>query len=255
MPTVRLSSIYEKSFHLHRMNDNEDLNLYYKKFLNKLSKISLKIFLPLLTLIYLFTLFLCRLFLFNQTHLTFDIRTILSLIGLISTFLLLFLVRLHTKWQSLWCFTRLFLLTILIVPLILTYQTNQYHILFSAISITLIYSLLTFTLVQSLIISLSISILHLTLWYFNNFDRIHWKSFEFLSLIIFHLIINLAGLYTYIKSIRHIRTHFHLYEENLHEKNKYNVDCKKLNTIIGYCQQTQQFHGRLSKISNGFNIK
>lgn len=237
------------------MNDNEDLNLYYKKFLNKLSKISLKIFLPLLILIYLFALFLCRLFLNNQTILTFDFRTIFFLVGIISTILLLFLVRLHTKWQSLWCFTRLFLLTILILPLILTYQTNQYHILFSIISITMIYSLLTFTLIQSLIISLSISILHISLFYLNNIDKIHWKSIEFLSLIFTHLIINLAGLYSYIKSIKHIRKHFHLYEENLYEKNKYNVDCKKLNTIIGYCQQTQQYHGRLSKISNGFNIK
>jgi hypothetical protein len=250
----RLEYFYQESIHLHQMNDCDNINIYYQKFLNKLSKICLKIFLPLLPLIYLFTLFLCRLFLSNQTIIIFDIRTIISLIGIFSTFILLFLIRLHTKWKTLWFCTRILLISLLIIPLILTYQTEQYHILFSTISITLIYSLLTFTLIQSLIICLSISILHLILL-FNEKNTIDWKSLEFLSIIFYHLIINLAGLYTYIQSMKHIRQHFHAYEKNLYEKNKFNVDCKKLNTINGYCQQPQHFIGRMSKLSNGFNLQ
>lgn len=251
MTSNRFGSIYEKSFHLHRMNDSDDINLYYKKFLNKLSKICLKIFLPLLPLIYLFTLFLSRLFFYDQWKLTFDLRTIISFICIFLTLVLLFFIRLHTKWKTLWFFTRIFLIILLIIPLILTYQTEQYHILFSTISITLIYSLLTFTLIQSLIICLSISILHIGLL-LNQKNSIQWQTLEFFSLIFYHFIINISGLYTYIQSIKHIRQHFHSYETNLYEKNKYNVDCKKLNTIIGHCQQPQRSNGRLSKISQAF---
>lgn len=250
----RLGYFYEKSFHLHRMNDCDDLNLYYQKFLNKLSKICLKIFLPLLPLIYLFTLFLCRLFLFDQTNLRFDLQTLLSLICIFATFILLFLIRLHTKWKTVWFCTRILLIGLLMIPLVLTYQTDQYHLLLSTISITLIYALLTFTLIQSLIICSSISILHMIL-FMNMKQSMNWKSFEFLSLIFYHLIINFAGLYTYIRSMKHIREHFHAYETNLYEKNKFNVDCKKLNLIHGHCQQPQRFIGRLSKLSNGLNIK
>ena len=254
--TNRFGYFYEKSFHLHRMNDCDDLNLYYRKFLNKLSKICLKIFLPLLPLIYLFTLFLCRLFLFDQTNIRFDLRTIIFLICIFATFILLFLIRLHTKWKTVWFCTRTFLIILLILPLILTYQTEQYHLLLSTISITLIYALLTFTLIQSLIICSSISIIHLVLVLFNTTNEsINWKSFEYLSLIVYHLIINLAGLCTYIRSMKHIREHFHAYEKHLYEKNKFNVDCKKLNIINGHCQQPQRFLGRLSKLSNGLNIK
>ena len=250
----RLAHFYQKSFHLHRMNDCDDLNLYYRKFLNKLSKIFLKIFLPLLPLIYLFTLFLCRLFLSNPNSIQFDIQTIVSLICILFTLILLFLIRLHTKWKTLWFFTRFLLILLLLIPLILTYQTEQYHLLFSTISITLIYSLLTFTLIQSLIISALISTLHIVLL-LNIRNSMNWKSLEFLSLIFYHLIINIAGLYTYIRSMKHIRQHFQAYERNLYEKNKFNVDCKKLNTIIGHCQQPQRFIGRMSKLSNGFNIQ
>ncbi|CAF3629301.1 unnamed protein product [Rotaria sordida] len=253
MASNRFGYICEKSFHLHRMNDCDDLDLYYRKFLNKLSKICLKIFLPLLPLIYLLTLFLCRLLLYNQLIIIFDIRTILYLICIFLTFILLFLIRLHTKWKTLWFCTRIFLILLLIIPLILTYQTEQYHILFSTISITLIYSLLTFTLTQSLIICLIISILHISLL-LNQKNQIQWNSLEFLSIIFYHFIINISGLYTYIRSIKHVRQHFHAYEINLYEKNKLNVDCKKLNTIIGHCQQPQRFIGRLSKLSSGFNI-
>ncbi|UJR28686.1 hypothetical protein I4U23_009915 [Adineta vaga] len=136
---------------------------------------------------------------------------------------------------------------------VLTYQTEQYHVLFSTISITLIYSLLTFTLIQSVFICLTISILHITLL-FNQIKEIHWKSTEFISWIIYHLIINLSGLYTYIQSLKHIQEHFHAYETSLYEKNKLNVDCKKLNIIIGHCQQASRFIGRISKLSNGYNI-
>lgn len=129
MTSNRWGYLYEKSFHLHRMNNHDDLNLYYGKFLNKLSKICLKIFLPLLSLLYLFALFLCRFFLSNQNEFTFDLRTILFLVGILLTFVLLFLVRLHTKWKTLWFCTRLFLVFLLLVPLILTYQTEQYHLL------------------------------------------------------------------------------------------------------------------------------
>ncbi|CAF0743350.1 unnamed protein product [Adineta steineri] len=253
MTSNRFGYLCEKSLHLHRMNDCDDLNLYYRKFLNKLSKICLKIFLPLLLLIYLLTLFLCRLLLYNTTKLTFDIRTIVYLICIFLTFFLLFLIRIHTKWKTLWFCTRSFLIFLLIIPLVLTYQTEQYHILFSTISITLIYSLLTFTLIQSIIICLSISILHISLL-LNQTNEIHWTSIEFISLIFYHIIINLSGLYTYIRSIRYIRQHFHEYETSLYEKNKFSVDCKKLNTIIGHCQQAQRSTGRISKLSNGFNI-
>ncbi|CAF3362728.1 unnamed protein product [Rotaria socialis] len=254
MASNRFGYLCEKSLHLHRMNDCDDLNLYYRKFLNKLSKICLKIFLPLLPLIYLLSLFLCRLLLHNQLIIIFDIRTIIFLICIFLTFILLFLIRLHTKWKTLWFFTRCFLIILLILPLILTYKTEQYHILLSTISITLIYSLLTFTLIQSFIICLSISILHVCLL-LNQKNQIQWNSLEFLSIVFYHFIINIAGLYTYIRSIKHIREHFHAYEINLYEKNKLNVDCKKLNTIIGHCQQAQRFIGRMSKLSSGFNTK
>ncbi|CAF1667567.1 unnamed protein product [Adineta ricciae] len=254
MTSNRLGDLCDKSLQLHRMNDCDDLNLYYKKFLNKLSKICLRIFLPLLPLIYLITLFLCRLFLHNTTKLTFDIRTILYLICILLTFMLLFLMRLHTKWKTLWFCTRTFLIFLLIIPLVLTYQTEQYHVLFSTISITLIYSLLTFTLIQSVCICSTISILHITLQ-FNQTEGIQWKGIEFVSWILYHLIINLAGLYAYVESLKHIRKHFHAYETSLYEKNKCSVDCKKLNTIIGHCQQAPRFIGRISKLSNGHNIK
>ena len=214
-----------KSFNLHQMNDCDDLNFYYQKFLNKLSKISLKIFLPLLSLIYLISLFLCRLFLSNQI---FHIRTIIYLIFLFISFCLLILIRLHTKWNKLWIFTRFLIILLSILPLILTYQTEQFHILFSTISILLIYSLLTFTLFQSLLISLGISILHISL-------SVNYRN---PSIIFHHFIIHLTGLYSYIGSIKHIRKHFYAYRNNLFEKNQYNVDCKKLHTIIRYCQQS-----------------
>lgn len=246
MSSNRFEYLYKKSFHLHNMNDFDDLNLYYKKFLNKLSKICLKIYLPLLLFIYLFTLFLLRLLLFNQIKITFDIRTIIYFICILLTLFLLFLIRLHKKCRKIWFLTRIFLIILFILPLFLTYQTDQYHILFSTISITIIYSLLTFTLIQSILICLIISIIHISLL-LNN---INWKTIEFFSIIFYHFIINLSGIFIYIKTIKHIRQHFHAYEKNLYEKNKYNVDCKKLNTIIGHCQQPQHFIGRISKSSN-----
>jgi hypothetical protein len=252
MKSNRWTYLYEKSFHLHRMNDHDDLNLYYRKFLNKLGKICLKIFLPVLTLLYLFTLFLCRFLLLNSTMLTFDLRTIVYLIGIILTFVLLFLVRLHTKWKTLWFCTRLFLIVLVFIPLILTYQTDQYHILLATISITLIYSLSTFTLIQSLIISSSISIAHLSLA-LNRHKFVRWQTLEFFSWIIYHVIINLAGIVTSVQSIKHIREHFHAYESNLYEKNRFSVDCKKLTTIIGHCQQLRHLGGRFSKLSYGFH--
>ena len=251
MTSNRFSYLYEKSFHLHRMNDHDDLNLYYRKFLNKLSKICLKIFLPLLCLLYLFVLLVCRLLLFNQPLITLDFRTILYFIGLLFTFILLFLVRLHTKWRTLWIFTRLFLIFLLMIPMILTYQTDQFHVLISTISITLIYSLSTFTLIQSLTIASGISLLDLGLFIMQN-RTIPWQSLDFLSVIFYHMIIHLAGLASYVQSINHIRQHFHSYENNLYEKNKCSVDCKKLNTIIGHCQQMPRFTRRLSKLNHGY---
>jgi hypothetical protein len=227
-----LKNLWKKPFHLHHMNDCDDLNFYYKKFLNKLSKICLKIFLPLLSLIYLFTLFLCRLFLSKQT---FDIRTISFLFLTFLTFFLLILIRLHTKWRKLWILTRFLIIFLLILPLIITHQTEQFHILLSTISIILIYSLLTFTLLQSLLISLSISALHIIL---SLNQQIQLKTSDLFSIIFYHFIINITGLYSYIGSIQHIRQHFYAYKTNLFEKNKYNVDCKKLHTIVGYCQQS-----------------
>ena len=114
--------------------------------------------------------------------------------------------------------------------------------------------MLTFTLIQSFIICLSISILHISLL-FSQQSQIQWISLEFLSLIFYHIIINISGLYTYIISIKHVRQHFHAYETNLYEKNKFSVDCKKLNTIIGHYQQSQHFIGRISKLSSAFNVK
>ncbi|CAF1131625.1 unnamed protein product [Adineta steineri] len=217
------------------MNDCDDLNFYYKKFLNKLSKICLKIFLPLLLLINIFTLLFCRLFLSNHI---FDIHTKIYLILIVVTCILLLFIRIHSKRKKIWIFTRFLIIFLLIIPLILTYQTEQFHILLSSISIILLYSLLTFTLLQSLLISLSISILHLILILNLKTNPIQWKSLEFFTIIFYHLIINLTGLYSYISSIQHIREHFYAYKTNLFEKNKYNLDCKKLHTIIGYCQKS-----------------
>ncbi|CAF0815708.1 unnamed protein product [Rotaria sordida] len=236
MTTNRLECLWKKNLHLHHMNDCDDLNFYYKKFLNKLSKLCLKIFLPLLSLIYLFTLFLCRLFLSNQI---FDIRTISLLLLIFLTFILLILIRLHKRWKKLWILTRFLIIFLLIIPLIISYQTEQFHILLSAISIIIMYALLTFTLLQSLLISISISILHISLLLNRQTNQIQWKSLEFISIIFYHFIINIFGLYSYIQSIKYLRQHFNAYKKNLLEKNKYNVDCKKLHTIIGYCQQSQ----------------
>jgi hypothetical protein len=236
MAKTNVKLLWKNSFHLHHMNDCDDLNFYYKKFLNKLSKICLKIFLPLLSLMYLFTLFLCRLFLLNQT---FNIRTICFLIFIFISFILLVLIRLHRKWKKLWILTRFLIIFLLSIPLIVTYQTEQFHILLSTISIIFIYSVLTFTLIQSLMFSLSISILHIIL--LLNQQK---QNSQIFSIIFYHFIINLFGLYSYISSIKHIRQHFYAYKTNLFEKNKYNVDCKKLHTIMGYCQQSQSSSNR-----------
>ncbi|CAF4328410.1 unnamed protein product [Rotaria sp. Silwood2] len=236
MTTNHLKYLWKKNFHLHHMNDCDDLNFYYKKFLNKLSKLCLKIFLPLLSLIYLFTLFLCRLFLSSKI---FDIRTISLLLIIFLTLILLLLIRLHKRWKKLWIFTRFLIIFLLIIPLIISYQTEQFHVLLATISIITMYALLTFTLLQSLLISISISILHISLLLNHETNSIQWKSSEFLSIIYYHFIINIFGLYSYMQSIKHIRQHFYAYKKNLLEKNKYNVDCKKLHTIIGYCQQSQ----------------
>ncbi|CAF3406360.1 unnamed protein product [Rotaria sp. Silwood1] len=236
MTTNHLKYLWKKNFHLHHMNDCDDLNFYYKKFLNKLSKLCLKIFLPLLSLIYLFTLFLCRLFLSNQI---FDIRTISLLLLIFLTFILLLLIRLHKRWKKLWILTRFLIIFLLTIPLIISYQTEQFHILLATISIITMYALLTFTLLQSVLISISISILHISLLLNHQTNQIQWKSSEFFSIIFYHFTINIFGLYAYIQSIKHIRQHFYIYKKNLLEKNKYNVDCKKLQTIIGYCQQSQ----------------
>lgn len=210
------------------MIDCDDVNFYYKKFLIKLSQISLKIFLPILSLIYLCILCLCRsIFIKNL----FDYRIICSIILTILTFILIFLIRLHRKWRIFWICTRCLFVFMLILPLLLTYQTEQYHILFSSISILLIYSFLTFTFLQSLLISLSISIIHIYL------TRKSCHLTELFALIIYHFIVNLTGLYFYIHSIENIRQHFYAYKQNLFEKNQSNVDCKKLNTILRYCPQ------------------
>ncbi|CAF1592457.1 unnamed protein product [Adineta ricciae] len=225
------------------MNDCDDLNFYYKKFLNKLSKICLKIFLPLLFLTNFFALFLCRLLLSKQI---FDIRTQTYCVLIFLTIVLLLLVRLHSKRKRLWLFTRFLLVFLLIIPLIITYQTEQFHLLLSSISILLVYSLLTFTLLQSLVISLSISVLYIFL---NN--SIHWKTTEFCSIVFYHFILNLTGLYSYVSSINHIRQHFYAYKTNLFEKNKSNVDCKKLHTIIGYFQQAPTTLGSNCQTKHG----
>ncbi|UJR20868.1 hypothetical protein I4U23_023977 [Adineta vaga] len=235
MATKNLQYLWRKSFHLHHMNDCDDLNFYYKKFLTKLSKICLKIFLPLLFLMNFFTLFLCRLLLSKQI---FDIRTQIYCVLIFLTIILLLFVRLHSKRRKLWILTRLLIIFLAIIPLILTSQTEQFHILLSTISILLIYSFLTFTLLQSLFICLSISILHIILLFNQTNSSIHWKTSEFFSIIFYHCMVNLTGLYSYISSINHIRQHFYAYKTNLFEKNKSNVDCKKLHTIIGYCQQS-----------------
>lgn len=237
MTTVRLMDHFQNIFHLHHMSDCDDLNFYYKKFLNKLSKICLKIFLPLLSLIYVFVLS-CRLFITNQI---FDMRT-LSLVLLCSlTFISFLLIRIHKKWKNIWILSRILIIILLIMPMIIVYQTEQFHMLLSTISIILIYALLTFSLFQSLVISIGISILHVSLLLNHRKSQVHWNSLEFYSIIFYHFVINLFGLYSYIRSIKHIRQHFYTYKKNLLEKNKYHVDCKKLHTIIGYCQQSQPY--------------
>ena len=236
MMTNYLKYLRENVFHLHHINDCDDLNFYYKKFLNKLSRTFLKIFLLLLSFIHLFTLLPSRLFLSKYI---FDIRTIILFTSIFIIFIPLLMIPLHKKWKKIWILTRLLIVFLLIIPLILTHQTEQFHILLSIISIILTYALLIFTLLQSLLISLIISILYILLLLNQETNSIQWKSLEFLSIIFYHLIINLFGLYLYIQSIKYIREHFYAYKVNLLEKNKHNVDCKKLQTIIGYCLQKQ----------------
>src|ERR1700722_15274332 len=103
MATVigQMRNFWRKSTQLHQMNDRDDLNLYYRKFLDKLSKICLKIFLPFLLLVYLIALFLCRLLLLHISLPSFDIRTGILLGLTLLTLFLLVLIRIHTKWKTL----------------------------------------------------------------------------------------------------------------------------------------------------------
>ena len=228
------SRMFRKLFHRHRIFDSEDLNFDYQKFLAKLSPISLQIFLPLLSLIYFISLFLCRVFLSKTI---FDLRTILSLILFFVSFVVLFFIRLHNKYRILWIFTRWTIVILLICPLILTFQSEQFHVLFSTIAILLIYAFFTFTLVQSLLIALSISILHLILLRISSHGK-HWTNLEFFTIILHHCLIHFTGLFSSIESMEHIRQHFYTYQTNLFEKNQSNVDCKKLSTILRYCHGT-----------------
>lgn len=225
---MMIMNILRNYFNLHRMIDCDDVNFYYKKFLIKLSQTALKIFLPLLSLVYLCVLCLCR-FVFAKHR--FDYRTICFLTLTIISFVLICLIRLHRKWRRFWICIRLFLVVLLLLPSIFTYQTEQFHILFSSISILLVYAFLTFTFLQSLIISLSISIIHIYL------SRKSSHLSELFALIIYHFIVNLTGLDFYIRSIENIRQHFSAYKLNLIEKNQSNIDCKKLTTILRYCPQ------------------
>lgn len=234
MPTNYFKHLWNTSINLHRIHQCDDLNFYYRKFLDKLSEQYLKLLLPLLFLVYLCPLFLCRVIFFKSVV---DLRTsllfCLTCVGLI----LCLLTRLRIKWRRAWISIRFLLILLLISPVGLTSHTEQSHLLLPAISILLTYSLLTFTLIQSFLISLTISLLHLVLLIFQR-PTIGWTYRELSSTISYHLIIQIFGLYFYVTIIEQIRQHFYAYKTTLHEKNKANVDCKKLRTIMGYCRRS-----------------
>ena len=234
MPTNYFKHLWNTSINLHRIHQCEDLNFYYRKFLDKLSEQYFKILLPILFLVYLCPLFLCRVLFFKSVV---DIRTSLLFLLTCLSLILCLLTRLRIKSERAWVSIRFLLILLLVSPLCLTSHTEQYHLLLSAISILLTYSLLTFTLIQSCLISLSISLLHLALLIFQR-ETIEWNSTEICATISYHLIIQIFGLYFYVTIVEHIRQHFHAYKTTLFEKNKANVDCKKLRTIVGYCRRS-----------------
>ena len=209
---------------LHRISDDEQLNFDYQRFRWKLSQFALKIFVPFLPFIYFIALFLCRVFT------SIDIRTIIFFILLFITFIVVFLVYSQRKSVHRWM-----IVILLITPILLTYQTEQFHIFFSTIAILLIYSLFTFTLVQLLLITLTISLIDLILLW-----RISSIYLQLFPALLHHGILHFIGLFSSMDSLRRIRQHFYTYQTNLQDKNQANVDCKKLHTILRYSHRLTQ---------------
>lgn len=176
-----------------------------------------KFVIPFFPLIYLVTIVNCR---------GMDIRTMISVILFVVS---CFLVYFRRKSPH-----RLMGILLLISPIGLTYQTEQFHILFSTIAILLIYFLLNFSLVQSLGITLSISLLDLVLY-----GRISsWNSRQCFTVLLHHIIIHFIGLFFSIDILHRIRKHLSTYETNLQEKHQNHLDCKKLHTILRYSSRT-----------------
>ena len=221
-------------FNFHRISNCDDLNFYYSKFFEKLTQQCLKIFLPLISFVYLFPLFTCRLIFYPSIN---DIRLSIDIVFICFLLILCLFTWLDIRRRKFWKFLRLLVATTLIFPLILTFQTEQFHLLFALISILLTYSSFTFTFGKSLLIGSIISSLHIFL-YIRQRKIIQWNDVELISICFYHLISQLMGIHCYVTVIQHIRRHFYHYKTILFDKNRANVDCKKMKTIINYCQQT-----------------
>lgn len=226
--------LWSQSIGLNRIETCDDLNFYYKNFLQKLSRQCLKMFLPFLSLIYLFPLFVVRLILHPSI---FDIRLNIELLLVFYTLLLSFFARLNLKWRKIWILIRSSFIVLLFLPIILAYRTEQEHLCFATASIIICYSSFTFSFFKSFLISLLISFVQISL-FVREIYRTDWSYSDLLIIVSYHLIVHLVGLNFYVSTIANIRQNFEDYKKNLCEKNRVDVDCRKLDTLLNYCKQT-----------------
>jgi hypothetical protein len=233
MSTNYFQSLWKTSIDLHRITDCHDLNFYYERFLRKLNQQYLKILLPLIFIVYVCPLLFSRLFIYQSID---DIRTSLCFLFSCVILSVCLLIRLHIKWKTTWIFIRSIVALLLLIPLLLTYQTQQYHLIFAIISILLTYSFLIFTLVQSFILAISISILHVTGVCLQR-SATRWTSLQLCSIVFYHVMIHIIGIYAYVTTIERIRQQFYAYKTILYEKNQAHIDCKKLQTMMNYCRR------------------
>jgi hypothetical protein len=225
--------LWQKLRHLHHLEHCDDLNIFYKKYLIKLSQHYLTIYLPFVVFLYLCPLLLCRTVVFRTAY---DIRAICYFLCCGIASILCFITRCRMKWRRFWNFLRFSFIGLLLIPIVFTYRTEQWHLLLSLISILLIYCSFSFSLIKSFILSLGVSILQLLLISLEK-ETLQWTSVELISIVLYHIMIHIAGLHSYLSTIERIREHFQRYQICLYEKNKAIVDCKKLRTIMNYCRQ------------------
>lgn len=216
-----IRTLRDKINEFHRIDDSDDLNFYFEKFLKKLRQIFLRVVLLFLFIVHFCPLFLCRLFVSKSID---DLRT--SFAFLCSTLALIFCLFARFYPRT----TRFAIVLLLFTPIFLSFSTEQNHFVFSIISILLIYSFFIFDFLLSIGISILISVVFL-------FGQTNKFSFDFISIIFSHFLLHLFGIFFYRTTIKRIRKNFYDYEKILDKKNRATVDSKKLQTIIGFCQE------------------